>query len=213
MPNDSLNQTSRGSTLECLNDALDHLMILPAHSLENIQGGTDAYFVYRRMVSLHRSLQAEGWYCFNRVPRYSPAYDTVLNRYTVPNAIRCRTARRFQADPWWPETRLEFPLTGDPYLIRMDRTTDSGTAVFPENERNILLDVVFAKSIDEAPEQYRTLLAAVTAEEMAPKFGVPIQNGMSSFYRRNLEILEASAEPPGNVLEDESDTLHTWLRP
>lgn len=211
MSNPTLSPTAAGTTLSCLNDALEHLMILPVQNLLNIPGGSDAFWVYQRMVRIHRTMQAQGWYCFNRLARFKPTYDVGTDRYTVPGAIMARTARRLPTDPCWPEVRLEFPA-GVPTLVRTDRSEAHGQYAFTEAERNLLIDVTFARTIDEAPEQYRSFLAALTAEEMAAKFGSPVPQGMSQVYLDALKRLEADHEPRANVFEDEVNTLLTWAR-
>lgn len=212
MANPALSQVTRGTDVDCLNDALDHLMLMPVENLDNMPGGSDAFWVYQRMIRVHRRLAAQGWYCYNRLHRYAPTYNVGLDRYTVPGALLARTALRLPSDPVWPETRLAFPVSGDPYLVRVDRSETSGSEVFELADRTILLDATFGLTISEAPEQYRSYLAIRTSEEMGAKFGVPVTAGASAAYLYELKLIEAAAEPKGNVFEDEYDTLATWAR-
>lgn len=200
----------QSTTTDALNRVLTGLLLLPVESHLQLVGGSDAYIVLQRLLAVHREVQARGWYCFNRTDRNAPTYSVPDAAYTLADALSVRTATRMPADPCWPAVRA-LRQSGAANVVHLQRL-DTGLKEFALHERNLLVDVVFGKSLDEAPEPYIAYVVKRALRELGPAFAMPTNANDELLAKDELQRYENDFEPAANVFEDEAGTLMTWAR-
>lgn len=198
----NLVSAARSTEVDAFNTMLEYLMLPPVSAVTNLLG--DHAIAYNKLIAVHRRVGSRGWYCFNRLDRQTPAWDAVANAYVVPFAWAVRTSERLPCDPEFPQVRLN----AQGRLVRMD----TGTPAFTDEERTrgLLVDVIRAADMGDAPEAYRAYVAAQAAAEIAPGFGAEVHPAHAENALGELMRVEDEWKPVPNMLFDNATVLHTW---
>lgn len=201
-------------SIDCLNLILMNLMLPPLQSVEGIAPGSDHQFVATRMNHVHQMLCAKGWWSFNKEERVAPVWDEITNSYLVLYALKLSRSQLMPSDPPMPLVRGVRYTTLSPTVFGMEVfRLDTNSKVFTTEEKaaGILLDVVYAKNLDETPQEFQNLVVAVTSFQLGAMFSAPQPPTDVPQAEAAMILMDQQYEPTGNMLEDEADTLLTWI--
>lgn len=193
-----------------------NLLLPPLEAVEGIAPGSDHQFVATRMNAVHQQMSAVGWWSFNKSERVAPVWKTDIDpeRYRIPNALKLMRSQTLPCDPPCPQVRgsryaEESPAEFGLDVWRID--TNSFEFTVAEQAAGILLDVVYAKSLNVAPQEFQDLVVAATSAQLGAIYSAPQPPTDLPQAQAAMVLMDQQYEPTGNMLEDEADTLLTWI--
>lgn len=201
-------------SIDCLNRILMNLMLPPLESVDAIAPGSDHQFVATRMNHVHQQMCAKGWWSFNKVERFAPIWDDTASAYVVMNALRLERSQLMPTDPPNPKVRgvPHVSLTPGVFGLEVYRLdTNSKVFTVAEREIGILLDVVLATNLDDTPQEFKDAVVAMTSAQLGALYNAPQPPQDVPAALAALTLMDQQYEPTGNMLEDDADTLLTWM--
>lgn len=94
-------------------------------------------------------------------------------------------------------------------VYRLD--TNSKVFTVAEREIGILLDVVLATNLDDTPQEFKDAVVAMTSAQLGALYNAPQPPQDVPAALAALTLMDQQYEPTGNMLEDDADTLLTWM--